>query len=373
MNPQEQFCPNTTCEARGQVGKGNIVIHSRKERRYKCKHCKRTFTERKGSALYGLKKPAELYEVVITLLAYGCPKAAIVAAYGLDKRTVRAWLVKAGTHCEGLHQHFLGQKRMDLIHVQADEIKVKIQAGWIWLASAMMVSTRLWLGGAISSKRNQALLTELVAQIRAVALCRPLLLAVDGLHSYVGAFRKAFRSPLPRYGQGGRHKWVAWSGITIVQVIKRITAEHFHLERRIVQGSQVSCTELLQASQGGSVINTAFIERLNATFRQRLGVLMRRTRHLARKAHTLKSSMFLLGGVYNFCTFHKSLRLPLYITERKRKWVQRTPAIAAGWTDHRWSVLELLSVKIPPPRWKPVFKQGRPSKAFLRLVEEWAS
>jgi hypothetical protein len=94
---------------------------------------------------------------------------------------------------------------------------------------------------------------------------------------------------------------------------------------------------LLQATQGKGVINTAFIERLNATFRQRLGVLARRTR----KPQTLEASMFLLGCVYNFCAFHKSLRLPLYIGERGRKWVPPTPALAAGWTDHRWSVLEL--------------------------------
>lgn len=373
MNPQEQFCPNNSCEARGQIGKGNIVIHSRRERRYKCKQCNSTFVERKGSALYGLKKPVELFEIVIGLVAYGCPMAAIVAVYGLDIRTIRAWLKKAGMHCEGLHRHYLKQKRMDLIHVQADEIKVKIQAGWVWLASAMMVPTRLWLGGAISSKRDVALLKELVAQVRTVALCRPLLLAVDGLNSYLGAFRKTFRSPLPRYGQGGRHKWVAWPGITIVQVIKRISADQFHIERRIVQGSQTSCDQLLQASRGGNLINTAFIERLNATFRQRLSVLVRRTRHLARKAHTLQSSMFLLGCMYNFCTYHKGLRLPLYISERRLKWVQRTPAIAAGWTDHRWSVLELLSVKVPPPRWKPVYKRGRPSNAFLKLVQDWAS
>jgi hypothetical protein len=44
----------------------------------------RTFTESKGTAVYGLKKPSELFEVVVTLLVYGCLLQAIVAAYGLD-------------------------------------------------------------------------------------------------------------------------------------------------------------------------------------------------------------------------------------------------------------------------------------------------
>jgi len=146
--------------------------------------------------LFGLKKDSELVVIVVTLLSYGCPIPAIVAAFGLDVRTVRSWLQKAGQHCQGVHGHFIKQRALDLGHVQADEIKVKTQSGWIWMAMAMMVSTRLWLGGAVSAKRNLALITELVAQIRSIALCRKLLLSVDGLRSYVKAFQRAFRTPL---------------------------------------------------------------------------------------------------------------------------------------------------------------------------------
>ena len=370
MHPQEQFCQNVDCPARGQPGKGNITIHSKKAQRYRCTVCKRTFTTNQGTALFGLKKNAELFVLVITLLAYGCPIPAIVAAFELDVRTVRAWLEKAGQHCQGVHGHFLGRQALDLGHVQADEIKVKTQSGWVWMALAMMVSTRLWLGGAVSPKRNQALIEALVAQIRGVTLCRPLLLAVDGLKSYVQAFQKAFRSPW-HTGKLGRPKLVAWQDIVIVQVVKRKAESVFSIERRIVQGDQAQVTQLLHVTQGGRVINTAFIERLNATFRQRLGVLVRRTRYLARKPETLEAGMFLLGCVYNLCTFHKSLRLPLYLGERRRKWVPRTPALAVGWTDHRWSVLELLSFKVPPARWQPPVKQGRPSKALLRLIQAW--
>jgi hypothetical protein len=322
--------------------------------------------------LYGLKKDAELVVIVVTLLSYGCPIPAIVAAFGLDVRTVRAWLQKAGQHCQGVHEHFLKQQALDLGHVQADEIKVKTQSGWLWMAMAMMVSTRLWLGGAVSAKRNLALITELAAQIRSVALCRKLLLSVDGLKSYVKAFQKAFRSPL-HTGNLGRPKLIAWQEIIIVQVVKQTIAGRFSLQRRIVQGCQDVVDHLLQSSQGGGVINTAFIERLNATFRQRLSILTRRTRNLARKSDTLLAGMFLLGCVYNFCTFHKSLRLPLFIGKRSRKWVHRTPAIAVGWTDHRWSVKELLVLKVPLARWSPPVRRGRPSKTSLALIQEWSS
>lgn len=372
MHPQTQFCQNKDCPARGQIGKGNITVHSKKERRYRCKVCGRTFTASKGTAFFGLKTNDEIVVIVITLLSHGCPIPAIVAAYGLDVRTVRAWLQKAGQHCQGVHEHFLEQQALDLEHVQADELKVKTQSGWLWMAMAMMVSTRLWLGGAVSAKRNLALITKLVAQVRTVALCRKLLLSVDGLKSYVKAFQKAFRSPA-HFGKCGRPKLIAWQEIVIVQVVKRKTDGQFSIQRRIVQGCQDVVNHLLQSSQGGSAINTAFIERLNATFRQRLSILARRTRNLARKPDTLHAGMFLLGCIYNFCTFHKSLRLPLYIGERSRKWVHRTPAIAVGWSDHRWSVKELLIFKVPPACWSPPTRRGRPSKAISLLIQQWCS
>jgi transposase-like protein len=373
MDPHAQFCHNSACPAVGQTGQGNITVHSQKERRYRCQVCERTFTERKGTALEGLKKDVALFAIVITLLSHGCPIPAIVAAYGLDVRTVRDWLHKAGAQCERVHRHFLGRQLLDLIHVQVDELKVKLQGGWLWLASAICVPTRLWLGGAVSARRDRALLAEVVAQIRTVARNQPLLLAVDGLHAYIAVFQEAFRSKWPRHGRRGRSQLVAWSGIVIVQVIKHLSAEHFHLERRVVQGSEAECQALLQASGGGQLINTAFIERLNATFRQCLGHLVRRSRHQARKVETLQPGMYLLGCVYNFCRFHQSLRLPLWITERRRKWVPRTPAIATGWTDHRWDMLELLTFKVPPPRWRPPYRQGRPPKALAELAAEWAT
>jgi len=112
-------------------------------------------------------------------------------------------------------------------------------------------------------------------------------------------------------------------------------------------------------------------ERLNATFRQRLAWLARRTRHLAQQGETLSAGMFTVGCFYNFCDHHHSLRLKLSVGRRGYRWVQRTPAIAAGLTDHRWSVAELFNFKVPPPRWEPPKKRGRPSQAMLALIEKW--
>jgi len=60
---------------------------------------------------YRLHKSAELAVVVLTLLSHGCPTQAIVAAFGLDERTVARWLASAGQHCQRVHEHLVEQGR----------------------------------------------------------------------------------------------------------------------------------------------------------------------------------------------------------------------------------------------------------------------
>ena len=198
MNPQAVFCPNIDCPARGRTGQGNIGVHDTKDERYMCRECKRPFSATKGTIFYRLHTDPVTVLLVITLLAYGCPTQAIVMAYGFDERTVKKWWRRSGEHCRVVHEHMIEQRQFDLGQVQADEIKAKMQGASVWLAMAIMVSTRLWLGGVVGASRNQDLIAALVAKVRRMALCRPLLLAVDGLASYVSAFQSAFRSPLPR-------------------------------------------------------------------------------------------------------------------------------------------------------------------------------
>ena len=371
MNLIEIFCPNIGCPARGQREKGNIKVHSQAEQRCYCEVCETTFSVKKGTIFYRLKTDPVRVMLVITLLAHGCPVQAIVAAFGFDKRTVNKWWQRAGRHCQQVHEHMVEHSQLDLQQVQADEIKAKIQGGTIWIAMAMMVSSRLWLAGVISPRRDKVLIQALVDKVRAMALCRPLLVAVDGLPSYVKAFQRAFRSKLPRHGQPGRCQWRAWSELAIVQVVKSRTTGQFKVTRRIVQGCADQIRDLIQSSQGQGGINTAFIERLNATFRQRLNVLARRTRTLARQPDTLLAGMYVVGCLYNFCTYHQSLRVCFLLAHRSQRWLQRTPAIAAGLTDHLWSIDELFYFKVPPPRWTPPKRRGRHSLFTLLLIEQW--
>lgn len=172
MKPQAVFCPNIACHARGQQNKGNIGVHSWVEQRYICHECDQTFSASKGTIFYRLRTDAATVMLVIGLLAYGCPVQAIVHAFGFDERTVKDWWRRAGAHCQVVHEYSVGQSQLDLGQVQADELKVKMQGQSVWVALAMMVSTRLWLGGAISNRRDKALIEQLAAKVRQVALCR---------------------------------------------------------------------------------------------------------------------------------------------------------------------------------------------------------
>jgi hypothetical protein len=226
----------------------------------------------------------------------------------------------------------------------------------------------------ISPKRDLDLIQALADKVRKMALCRPLLLAVDGLVSYVSAFRNAFRSKFPRQaGELGRCKMVSWQGIAIVQVVKQRVEGALNVERRIVQGTEDMVKRLIEKTQGQGMINTAFIERLNATFRQRIHPLTRRTRTLAQRAETLLAGMYIVGCFYNFCNLHHSLRLKLSVGPFAHRWVQRTPAIAAGLTDHQWTPTELFNFNVPPPHRQLPKQRGRPSIAMLQLAQQWTN
>ena len=370
MNPQEVFCPNSACSASGLVGKGNIWIHSRTPPRYRCTWCGKTFSHRRGTPFYLAHTSAKTITLAVNLVAHGCPIEAIVAVFGLQARTVRRWVDKAGAHCERVHEQLVIQPR-ELGQVQADELRVKTQSGVVWMAMALMVSTRLWLGGVCSPSRNRELIEAVVRFIYRCALpspLLPLLIAVDGLASYVGAVQRAFRTPqTQQFSKRGRPRLVPWEGVVLGQVVKQYIWEGgkrdkrvgLDIVRRLVQGTEAQLQVLIEQTQGWGVLNTAFIERLNATFRARLACLARRTRNLARTQESLHAGMYLVGSVYNFCTYHTSL-----LSEQG---LRRTPAMTAGITDHRWSLWELLWHRVPDQASIPTVHAPAPTSKLLAM------
>jgi hypothetical protein len=319
------------------------------------------FAETVATPFYRLHKPAELMVLVLTLLSHGCPTQAIVAAFGLDERTVARWLADAGAHCQRVHEHLVEQGQVDLQHVQADELWVKQVGTTVWMALALAVPTRLWLGGVISGSRDLPLITRLVQRVRACAMTPAILVCVDGLASYVTAFLKIFRQPIYT-GRRGRPPLVLPEGFQFAQVVKHSAKRHVvGVTRRVVRGTLDGIAAVLTATGTGTVINTAYIERLNATFRAHLAPLTRRGRAITHTESALTAGMWLVGTAYNFCWPHDSLR-QLAPDPAPRKWLRRTPAMAAGLTDHCWSLDDLLRFQIPLPRWIPPKRRGRPPK-----------
>jgi len=205
--------------------------------------------------------------------------------------------------------------------------------------------------------------------IRAVLLrvrtCGPFataLLCTDGLISYPRQALRCFRQPV-RTGVRGRPRLILPPGMLIAQAIKRYTKRRVRaVERRIVRGSATAVAAVLTTTQGKTtaVVNTAYIERLNATFRARLALLVRRDRALVRQVATLEGAgalwarwlVWLVGTAYNFCAPHRRLD-------------NRTPAHAAGLTDHCWTIHELLTFPVPLPQ---VRRRGRPPNWFREMT-----
>lgn len=207
------------------------------------------------------------------------------------------------------------------------------------MATAIAVFQRLFLGGTVSEKRDKHLIGRVVQQVyRACGgVMQAILFCVDGLASYPKAILKTFYYKVLD-GTVGRPRHLPWRDLHIAQVIKsRPGCKLTDVTRTVFHGCQQAVFQLIACSQTAlGLINTAYIERLNATFRANLPALARRTRRSARTIHRLKAEMYRLkaemfcsGTLYNFCSIHASL--------------QTTPAMAADLTDPVWSVRELLS------------------------------
>jgi len=104
----------------------------------------------------------------------------------------------------------------------------------------------------------------------------------------------------------------------------------------------------------GWKINSAFVERLNLDFRQHVAAIGRRVNTLCKHEAGLRHQLTLFHAYHNFVLPHASLRLPLPelapVPEAGaiKRWQPRTPAMAAGLTDHVWSLREVLMYRVPP-------------------------
>jgi hypothetical protein len=273
--------------------------------------------------------------LVLALLSHGCPLAAIVFAFSIDERTVASWQLKAGDHAKRVQYQYICRQTIQLAQVQADEVWVKLQGQVAWICTAMCVFPRLFIWGAVSLHRDKHLLLQVMSKVRQASgrVIQPILVAVDGFAAYPKLLKRLFATK--DRNSRGRPRIIPWPKLNIVQVIKRYKGKRLsHIERRLAHGNWSTTSRLLVQTQTQvGCVNTAYVERFNATLRARLPSLARRTRNLARTVKRLEMELFWSGMVYNFCTVHSTLL--------------GTPAMAAGITDETWSIRRLLLMRTP--------------------------
>jgi IS1 family transposase len=225
---------------------------------------------------------------------------------------------------------------------------------WIWRAIAL--PSRLRVVSHISHERSEAEATAFLAAFKARSRGRPRLFTSDKLPAYVSALIANYSTPEPPPAKRGRGrprkepKRILDPELCYAQVDKRREGGRVvAVRRRIVFGSAADIAQLLAADACGQQINTAYVERNHLTSRQSNGRLVRKTLSHSKKVEFLKRHIALEDAVYNFVRPHAALRLRLpQRGAHGRKWEQRTPAMAAGLTDHIWTLEELLRYRLPP-------------------------
>ena len=148
-------------------------------------------------------------------------------------------------------------------------------------------------------------------------------------------------------------RWMPLPELLYAQVVKSYRRRRLvGVTHRVVFGTQLAIEQVLAAC--GWTINTAFVERLNLDIRQRVAAIGRRVNTLCQGEAGLRDQLALFQVYHNFVLPHASLRQALaapMATNGKgsaRVWRPCTPAMAAGLTDHVWSLKEVLLYRVPP-------------------------
>jgi IS1 family transposase len=373
-------CPHEECSSCGVLGPHpdhDIVgfgtyttVHGEKRQLCLCNVCGQPFSETAGTPFFGLKTPMKTVCIALNELAEGLGVRAVARIHGVEPETILDWLRKAGQHCARLSECMM--QDLELSQVQLDELwtfvrkkermlseweKLHTEYGdnWVWVAfdpvHKLVVAVVI---GDRTEEQADKLLTRLRARL--VAACLPLLTS-DSLPHYAGAILRAFGVWVQPKRKGSRGRFpkprqVLPKGLNYATVHKeRERGRVVSVTTRVIYGCKKDILARLESL--GQTINTSFVERMNLSFRHLVSRLHRKTLCFSKKREYLEFHLHLALAYYHFARVHSSLRvaLPQPIPTRgngsPKKWEQRTPAMAAGLTDHAWSLEELLMCHVP--------------------------
>ena len=362
VNTEGFACPNSKCLYSGitdahihaLVGDGKHG-HAERIQTFRCQACRTTFTARHDTPLYCLKTPSHQIAVVLTALAEGLDPSAAERIFGYRQATITTWLSRAGEHAQILHGHCFSN--LQLPHLQLDELRTRLRCSahvlWLWLAIDPLtkIVPVLQLG-----PRTQNAAHTVIHALRQLLVPGYLpLFTSDGLNVYFYALTAHFGQWLAgsRRGRNVR-QWQVAAGLIYGQVKKSYRRRKLLRVTPVMRlGTQADLTVALQGMGFSGRLNTAFIERVNLTVRHGVAALARRTWATAQQAPQLLAHLEWWRAYYHFVRPHAALRLALgQPRERGGKLVaqryrQRTPAMAVGRTNRRWTVQEVLSYPLP--------------------------
>ena len=148
-------------------------------------------------------------------------------------------------------------------------------------------------------------------------------------------------------------RWMPLPGLLSAQVVTQYRRQRVvRVKHRVVFGTREAMAQVLAA--WGWKINTSFVERLNLDLRQRVAAIGRRVNTLCQGEDSIRQQLVLFHVYHNFELPHSSLRvalaepIPTNGSGSAKRWRPCTPAMAVGWTDHVWSLKEVLLSRVPP-------------------------
>jgi IS1 family transposase len=377
VDTSQHFCPHAGCDFWGWLGRGNLRANGHPNggpwRQFHCTSCGGYFLETHGTLFHGKQATVELIVRVLACLAEGLGIRATARVFEVDPKTVLHWLVEAAEQLRAFSAYFLcdlhlEQLQLDELYavlrdlkageISDDEAMKRLERSPYWVWTAMDPTSKLLVVVEVGS-RTLAMAQRVVHQVTQVLApgCVPLCLT-DGLKDYATALLTHFghwMQPERRQDKGPRPKprWMPRPELLYAQVVKSYRRRRIiGVKHRVVFGTQLAIAQVL-ASCGWS-INTAFVERLNLDLRQRVAAIGRRVNTLCQGEAGLRDQLALFQVYHNFVLPHASLRQPLLIPEptngrgSARVWRPYTPAMAAGLTDHVWSLKEVLFYRVPP-------------------------
>jgi IS1 family transposase/transposase-like protein len=372
-----QFCPQPRCAYYGWVGRGNLRANGYPNggrwRQFQCRSCKQYFLETHGTPLHGKRVPPELLVWAVGAVAEGLGIRAVARVFAVDPNTVLQWLTEVADQAAACSRYFL--RDVHATQVQLDELFAllsAVKAGevsegealtrlsrsphWVWVAldpvTKLLLATEV---GARTLAMAQCLLHQ-VAQVLAPD-CVPLFLT-DGFKEYLTAVLTHYGHWVQRprcwaTGPLPKPRWLPLPQLHYAQVVKQTRRRRLLAVRsRVVFGTLAGIKQVLAAQ--GWQINTAFVERVNLSIRQHVAAVGRRVTTLCKGEVGLRQQLALYQLYYNFCLPHSSLRLPLpqpAPTKGRgsaKRWRPCTPAMAAGLTDHVWTLREVVGFRVPP-------------------------